>query len=394
MKRWICAAVAVLCICMQAVPVAAETAKAPSVEALGAVLMDLDTGRVLWEKDARKPLAMASTTKIITCIVALENADLKSMATVSKRAASAPDVQLHLQAGEEISLEALLYAMMLQSSNDAAVAVAEHVGGTVEDFCRMMTQKAQAIGAADTVFETPNGLDGENHHSTAYDLAMIARYALQNEQFKQIICMPAYTAHSSRTTYVVANKNRLLNELSGANGIKTGFTGKAGHCFVGSAERDGLRLISVVLGSGWGAHGKEQKWVDTKRLLEYGFASYEYAEVLKIGDDAGRVGVERSRTDGVDVYYAQSICIPMTEAEKENISVVPRLPETVRAPIAAGDVVGTADIFIEGTLYRTVDICAEEGAERHDLKTSLEKVCGAFLGLGSDKKVEVVLPEF
>ena len=394
MKKWICAAMAAFCIVTQAMPIAAEEAKKPSVEALGAVLMDFDTGRVLWEKDARKPLAMASTTKIMTCIVALENADLQSKVIVSKRAASAPDVQMHLQAGEEIALEALLYAMMLQSSNDAAVAVAEHIGGTVEEFCRLMTEKAAAIGAEDTVFETPNGLDGENHHSTAYDLAVIARYALQNETFAQIIRTYAYTAVSSRTTYAVTNKNRLLSELNGASGIKTGFTGKAGHCFVGAAERNGLRLISVVLGSGWGAHGKEQKWVDTKRLMEYGFASYEHAKVLEAGSDAGRIDVERSKTVALDLYYAQNVSLPMTPAEKESIEIVPRIPQAVRAPIAAGDVVGAADIYIDGARYRTVDVCVMAGAERHDLKTSLEKVCEAFLGLGTSEKIKVVLPEF
>ena len=393
MKR-ILAAIAAICMLAQPIPAAAAEVKAPSVEALGAILMDFDTGRVLWEKDARKPLAMASTTKIMTCIVALENADMADIVTVSKYAAAAPDVQMHLQPGETIPLGDLLYAMMLQSSNDAAAAVAEHVGGSAESFCRMMTEKALALGAADTVFETPNGLDAGAHHSTAYDLAVIARYALRNETFVQIIRTPAYTAVSSRASYGMTNKNRLLRELPGAQGIKTGFTGKAGHCFVGAAERDGLRLISVVLGSGWGAHGKEQKWVDTKRLLNHGFAAYEQVAALPPGADAGVLPMERARRDAVPLYYAESVTVPLTEAERESLEIRVSRPEVRRAPVEKDETVGTADIIINGEVYQTVAIRAAEGAERHDLKTSLEKVLSAFFDLGTLDEVEIVLPEF
>jgi len=389
-KTWIGLALAAILICTPANVAAAE----PSVEALGAILMDYDTGRVLWEKDARKPLAMASTTKIMTCIVALENGDLSDMVTITNRAAAAPNVQMHLQAGEEISLQDLLYAMMLQSSNDAAIAVAEHIGGTVEDFCAMMTEKARLVGAEDTVFETPNGLDGDNHHSTAYDLAMIARYALHNAQFRDIIAIPHHTAQSSRTTYAIINKNRLLTEFHGADGIKTGFTGKAGHCFVGSAARDGLALISVVLGSGWGEHGKQQKWVDTKRLLEYGFASYAHTEILAENAPAGKLFIERAKQDAVDIYYAEGVRAPMTEAERETVVVKLHVPEMRLAPVERGETVGTAEIYIEGALYRAVDIRAGADVVRHDLKTSLEKVCKAFLGLATNEEIELVLPEF
>ena len=393
MKKFL-AAIAAFCMMIQTIPVAADEAQKPSVEALGAILMDFDTGRVLWEKNAREPLAMASTTKIMTCIVALENAGLADQVTVSKRAAAAPDVQMNLQAGETISLHDLLYAMMLQSSNDAAVAVAEYVGGSAENFCRMMTEKALALGASDTVFETPNGLDAGEHHSTAYDLAVIARYALQNETFAQIIRTPAYTAVSSRTAYAVTNKNRLLHELSGAQGIKTGFTGKAGHCFVGAAERDGLRLISVVLGSGWGAHGKEQKWVDTKRLLNYGFAAYEQVAALPADADAGALSIERARIDSVPLYFVESVTIPLTAAEREGMELRVNRPELRRAPVEKDETVGTADIIINGEVYQSVAIRTADAVERHDLKTSLEKVLEAFLGLGTMEDIEIVLPEF
>ena len=392
--KWKTTLAVILTALFISVPMKAEEPKAPAVEALGAVLMDFDTGRVLWEKDAKKPLAMASTTKIMTCLLALENGNLSDKVTVSKRAAAAPNVQMNLVPGEQITLRDLLYAMMLQSSNDAAVAVAEHIGGTVEDFCALMTEKARLVGAENTVFETPNGLDGENHHSTAYDLAMIARCALQNEDFRTIISTPYYTATSSRTTYSIANKNRLLTELRGADGIKTGFTGKAGHCFVGTAERGNMRLISVVLGSGWGAHGKEQKWVDTKRLLGYGFEAFTYAEVLSEQADAGRMPVERAKETDVPLYFAESVTIPMTESERASVVVKSNRPPSARAPVEKGETVGTAEIYIGGTLYRAVDIRASQDIARHDLKTSLEKVCKAFLRLATNMDVDLVLPEF
>ena len=393
MRKWIWLAITAVCLCAQTVPARAAE-KEPSVEALGAVLVDFDTGRVLWAKNAHTPLAMASTTKIMTCILALENGAFSDRVTVSKRAAAAPDVQMHLQAGETVSLEVLLHALMLQSSNDAAIAVAEHIGGTVEDFCRMMTARAHELGAVNTLFETPNGLDAGEHHSTAYDLAAITRYALQNETFVRLVNTRQFTGTSSRTTYAMTNKNRLLAELDGANGVKTGFTGKAGHCFVGAAERDGLRLISVVLGSGWGPHGKEQKWIDTKRVLEYGFRTFAHTPLIEEGSAAGAVVVERAKRNTVGVHYGAGLSAPLSVVERETVTVRVKLPEALRAPVMQGDAVGAAEVFINGALYETVAICADESVARHDLKTSLEKVLGAFLGLAADEDVRVVLPEF
>ena len=246
----------------------------PQVEAKSAILIDFETGRVLWEKNSREPMAMASTTKIMTAIIALESGKMNDMVTVSTKAAAAPKVKMYLTAGEKISMQTLMQAIMLQSSNDAAVAIAEHIAGSVDAFCEMMTAKARELGAIDTIFRTPSGLDKDDHQSTAYDLALITRYALANKDFVNLINTRSATGTSSLRTYDIMNKNRLLNEFSGANGVKTGFTNKAGYCFVGSAERNGLKLISVVLASGWGQKGSEQKWVDTKRVLGYGFGEF------------------------------------------------------------------------------------------------------------------------
>ena len=365
----------------------------PEVEAAGAVLIEMESGRVLLEKESKKSLAMASTTKIMTAIMVLENADLDDIVTVSKRAAAAPRVKMDLQAGEEIPLQGLLYALMLQSSNDAAVAIAEHIGGTVEDFCVRMTEKAHLLGAVNTTFETASGLDTDNHYSTAHDMAIITRYALQNPDFVELINTPQFITVSNKRTYNISNKNRLLNEYDGAMGVKTGFTNKAGHCFVGAAKRDDMQLISVVLASGWGARGKEQKWVDTKRLLNYGFANYEMQEIVKNGQPAGMLNVSRTRTPEVALYYDDSITLPVHK-EGENIELVAHFPNVMKAPIKANAPMGEGRVYINGEHFASVLIKTAQSAERHDLKTSMEKVIKAFLRLGTSQELEIILPEF
>jgi len=366
----------------------------PEVEAHGAILMDAASGRILWEKDAHKPLAMASTTKIMTAIVALEQGNLADTVTISRRAEIAPRVKMYLQEGEEISLSGLIHALMMQSSNDAAVAIAEHISGSVEEFCAVMTAKARDLGAHNTIFETPNGLDAENHQSTAYDMAIITRYALQNTMFLEIINTPHKSVTSSRTTYSIVNKNRLLHEFEGANGVKTGYTGKAGHCFVGAARRDGMQLISVVFASGWGARGKEQKWVDTKRILNYGFDNFEYETVVSQGDRAGCLAVTRSKTPMVQLYYSDSVMLPMSADDAGSVRLVPFYPADMQAPIADNQVVGEGRIYIGEDYYASIPIYTADAAARHDLKTSLEKVLREFLRLGADEPIEIVLPEF
>jgi D-alanyl-D-alanine carboxypeptidase (penicillin-binding protein 5/6) len=195
-------------------------------------------------------------------------------------------------------------------------------------------------------------------------------------------------------SYGIYNKNRLLSEYGGAYGVKTGYTNKAGYCFVGSAQRDGLRLISVVLASGWGAGGREQKWIDTKRVLNYGFGEFRHEDVVCGGEVMGDVKVTRSREDSVGVKYAHGLRLPLTEDEKADMRVEVRLPDSIRAPITEGDVIGEADVIINGGLYATIDILAVGSAERHDFKTSLEKVLKAFLGLGTVNDVGLTLPDF
>ena len=371
-----------------------SAADKPTVNATGAILLDAETGRVLWGKNEHKPLAMASTTKIMTAVLALENGQMDDIVIVSAKAARAPKMKMHLTQGEKIRLGDLMLALMLESSNDAAVAIAEHLSGTVEDFCAKMTNKARELGANNTIFETPNGLDAGNHQSTAYDLAIITRYALTVPGFIELTNTPNADIKSDKRSYSLNNKNRLLREFPGANGVKTGFTNKAGHCFVGAAKREDMQLISVVLASGWGDKGRAQKWTDTKEILTYGFGSYEYVTMIVANEIAGKMPVTRSRTPHVEYVFGGGIRVPLTAEEKEKTDIMLFIPENTKAPIKAGDIMGSARVYIGEDFYAEVALLSKDDAARHDFKTSLEKVLNAYFGQFTNDPVEIVLPDW
>ena len=374
-----------------ALPPTAQRPADIEVEATGAILIDELSGRVLWEKNGFDPLAMASTTKIMTLIVALENADINDLVTISTKAASQPRVKMNLSAGEEIKLEYLLYALMLQSFNDSAVAIAEHVGGNVEAFCHMMTDKAKQIGAYDTVFETPSGLDKGDHHSTAYDMALIARYAMTNPEFIRITTTQSAQVSSNKKAYSLINKNRLLYEMPGAKGVKTGFTNKAGHCFVGAVERDGMSLISVVLGSGWGGN-RHQKWIDTKKILNHGFEHFKYHPIITEPETGQVIAVERSRQPSLELVYDTTLWLPLSDYEHETLRIDMAFPATIKAPVHAGQQLGVAKVYIDNHLEHELPLLAASDASRHDLKTSLEKILNSWFSIAGD--ASWVLPEF
>ena len=315
-------------------------AQMPDISAHSAIVIDADTSRILYEKNPYEILPMASTTKIMTAILALENGNPDDIVTVSDNAVGIEGSSISLQPGEKQRVEDLVYGIMLSSGNDAAVAIAEHISGSVEEFCAMMNKKAVELGAADTNFETPNGLDAEEHHSTAYDMALITRYALGIDGFKELIATKSISIESNKCTYSIVNKNRLLSEYEGAIGVKTGFTGKAGHCFVGAAESDGMTLISVVLGSGWGTAGRQRKWIDTKNMLNYGFQKYDYFDICIKGDYIDTIPVNNSYGESIRVCTANDIKLPLSQAEREALYAEVKLPDKLDAPVKEGDEVG------------------------------------------------------
>jgi len=364
----------------------------PTVNAHGAILLDAETGRILWGKNEHEPLAMASTTKIMTAVMALESGLMNETVTVSAKAAAAPRMKMFLTQGEELRLGDLMLALMLESSNDAAVAIAEHLSGSVDEFCLLMTEKARALGAKNTIFETASGLDHGQHQSTPYDLAIITRYALTVPGFIELTNTRTASFSSNKRGYSFANKNRLLSEFAGANGVKTGFTNKAGHCFVGAAKREGMQLISVVLASGWGDKGRNQKWVDTKEILNFGFDNFEFHTPITAGDVAGQMPVTRSRSGPVEFVYDDGIRVPLSKVEAAHIEY--HYPTSMQAPISEGDIIGSARVYIDEDFFAEVSLISTGAATRHDFKTSLEKVLNSYFGLVTEQQVDIILPEF
>lgn len=363
----------------------AYAAELPQVAAHGAALADGKTGRVLWEKDGDTPMAMASTTKIMTAILVLENADLEGTVEISRNAAHQPEVHMDLREGEEWKVGDLLSAMMLRSYNDAAVALAEYTSGTVEDFCAEMTAKAAEIGAEDTVFGSPNGLDSslplERHHSTASDMARIAAYALENEAFCRIVAQPEIyiTEKNGKRQLSVTNADRFLREYDGAMGVKTGYTNKAGHCFVGAAERDGVRLVSAVLGSGWGDSGKEKKWTDTKKLMDYGFANYGSYQAAARGMVFGEVRVTDSPVEMLGTVLGEDYEALFSEAERESLRMEAKLPEMLEAPVYAGETLGAARLMLGEETLAEIPLLAAGDAPCFTLWQRLRRIAAGWL---------------
>lgn len=355
-----------------------EEAFSDTLQALSACVMDAENFRVLYSKDGTEIRKMASTTKIMTCILALESCELSETVTVSAHAASQPDVQLTIREGEEYVLEDLLYSMMLESHNDSAVAVAEHVAGSEEAFCELMTQKAHDLGAEHTSFATANGLDAENHYTTAEDLARIAAYAVQNETFLRIVGTESRTIQEihGKRSFFLKNIDRYLYMDGEALGIKTGFTGGAGYCFVGATRYEGRILISVVLGSGWPPN-KQYKWKDTQALVAYVRKYYQPKQLSVKPQTLGELPVSGGLSDtvlvGVEESWSQELLM-----RKESVELTFHLPETLHAPLEQGTTVGYAEIQIGGVTCCCIPVVTLESAPAYEFSDAFSGIWGKF----------------
>ncbi|NLY48860.1 MAG: D-alanyl-D-alanine carboxypeptidase [Clostridiales bacterium] len=345
-----------------------ETHSPPKIKlsALSALLMDAENNRVLYEYNGYQEMPMASTTKIMTCIIALEKGNLEDVVTVSSYASQMPDVQLNVREGEQYYLKDLLYSLMLESHNDTAVAIAEHVGGTVEGFATMMNDKARSLGCHNTNFVTPNGLDAEGHYTTARDLAVITSYAIRNKAFLEITNTAShqFSEIKSGRRFSVSNKNKFLYMMDGAIGVKTGFTGKAGYCFVGALKRPDRTLISVVLGCGWPPK-KNLKWTDTVRLMTYGVDNYEKKQIFE-KKEFPPVYVKNGQTSHVNLTVEGDLSILLRKDEK--VKVEYDVPDMLYAPVDEGMTVGSARYYIDGRLYTELPVRTTAGSKKIDLK--------------------------
>lgn len=341
--------------------------------ARSACLMDADSGRVLYSKNSEQKLPMASTTKIMTCILALEDGRMDDLVTVSAYAASQPKVHMGAKTGEQFYLQDLLYALMLNSDNDAAVMIAEQVGGSVEGFAEKMNLKARELGCDDTYFITPNGLDAENkngiHSTTAKDLARILRYCIMESpkkaEFLAITQMPAYTFwnYSKTQIYQCTNHNAFLGMMDGALTGKTGFTGNAGYCYVGALQWEGKTLIVSLLACGW-PNNRGYKWEDTRKLMTYGLTNYEYRDVFE-QKDLGRIAVLNGRQQGTTIDEVattsleygsdvEQMHLSLLLRKDEQITVHYQLPPQLEAPSERDNRLEWRSIFLARSCCRNI----------------------------------------
>lgn len=326
-----------------------------SLNARAAVLMDADSGRILYGKNETMVFPMASTTKIMTLIVALEHNEPDQIVMASAGASAMPEVRLGVHEGERYRMEDLYYAMMLESFNDAAMMIAEGTVGSVENFAELMNEKAISLGCTQTYFITPNGLDAADekgvHSSTAEDMAKIMRYAIDNEDFLKITQTADYsfTDCDRKRSFEVHNKNVLLTMMDGVLSGKTGYTADAGYCYVCAVKKDDRTFIAALLGSGWPPH-KGYKWSDVQTLLDYGDKNYRYQTIdISKGVLDRQVHVMNGEQDFATVRAKQTNYRFLLSSE-DKVHVESVFPGQLEAPVEAGQSVGSIRIFVNGDL--------------------------------------------
>lgn len=376
-----------------------ETEGPGNLYALSAVLMDGDSGRVLYEKDGYVARPNASTTKVMTCILALEKGSGDDYVMVSKNAASQPEVKLNLREGEQYYLEDLLYSLMLKSHNDTAVAIAEHIGGSVEGFAKMMNEKAKEIGCTSTHFVTPNGLDsadaGGIHQTTARDLALIMSYAIKNKAFLHITQTRDYSFSdiSGKRQFSVHNANAFLDMTPDAISGKTGFTGNAGYCYVAACENEGRTFIISLLGCGW-PNNKTYKWKDTMKLLEYGKANFhketywQEPQIPRIPVSDGIVeasGKDHDEAEITGAFVGGEIQAADSDRKKqillkedEKVTCHLRLEESLAAPVKKGQKIGTVTFSLGELVLDNYNVTADRNIGKITYLWCVNKVFDDF----------------
>ena len=352
-----------------------------NINSEAAILIDSSTGKVLYEKNSHEKMYPASTTKILTAILTLENCDLSDTTTVSYNAVmSVPSGYSNaaLQIGEELTIEQLLQVLLVHSANDAANVLAEHVGGSIESFATMMNTKAEEIGCTNTHFTNPSGKHDEDHYTTAYDLALIAKYCMQNSTFRYMVsqksCTIAPTNKYEERTF--SNTNDLLKTNNTnrpdnyyykyAIGIKTGYTSQAKNCLISASNKDGFELIAVVLGAAQTPEGLSARYIDSKNIYEYGYSNYTIKKIKDAGDKITQVQVRKATKDtkNLDVCVSKEITALINQSENTN-DILPTITinDNLSAPIAKDSVVGNVKYVIDDVEY-TADLIAANDVKK------------------------------
>lgn len=309
----------------------------PDVSAQSAILIEKNSGRILYSKSADLRLPIASTTKIMTALCALEYCDINMTVTISDTASGVEGSSMYLETGEKMTIKELLYGLMLSSGNDAAVAISE---ATECDFIQLMNETADKIGAKNTHFTNPNGLPDDEHYSTCSDMARITAYAMQNPDFCEIVCTKSYRIEGEGKAYprVLVNHNKLLNAYEGCIGVKTGFTKAAGRCLVSAAERDGMTLICVTLNA-------PNDWNDHKSMFDYGFSNYKYKAIVQKDTPITEISIENADSGPVSVFPEKDLYYPLKDGESFTIEY--NLYDTISAPVKANSDVGKLSFIIK-----------------------------------------------
>lgn len=339
-----------------------------------AVAYDRVTGSIIWGKDENKRTAMASTTKIMTVIIAVENGNLDDIVTISGKAAGTGGSRLGLKKDDKVSLRDLLYGLMLRSGNDAAIAIAEHIGGSVENFADMMNEKAENLKLVDTHFVTPHGLDDPNHYTTAYELAKITDYALNNDVIKNIVATKYYTININGYPKSLINTNELLNQIDGIYGVKTGFTNNAGRCLVTAVQRENMDIITVVIQ----ADTKKDRGRDSSKIIKYIFDNYERINLKEVVDrefynwcliNEERINVKKAKNSnlGLKKENLKDDTLVIRKISKDNLKVEINAVFEFEAPLKERTVIGKIKVSLDGKIVDIIDIYIEKDIEKKNV---------------------------
>ena len=368
----------------------------PELNARIALIYDRASGRIIYEKNGNKQTPMASTTKILTAIVTLENADLKETVTIESKAAGIGGSRLGLKKNDKITVNDLLYGLMLRSGNDAAVALAIHVGGSIEGFADMMNKKAEELGLTNSHFVVPHGLDNEGHYTTAYELAKMADYALNIPKFKEIVSNKSATIYINGYPKAINNTNKLLGSVSGVYGVKTGFTNGAGRCLVSSCKRGELDIITVIIG----ADTNNQRTADTKELIEYAFNNFS---LLNIGEiiqnkfeqwkkiNGGRIYVNKGLENGVKLYLEEpkNSVMAVRKDSIDKIDIEVNSLFYMEAPVAKDQVIGNLRVIINGEEIEVLEIRAIREVKKKEIEDYLQEFLNVLV-LGTNAKNKIL----
>ncbi len=368
MKRLLCAAIAAVLLLPGAARAETKTADVP---AQAAYLIEANSGRVLYAKNENARLPMASTTKIMTALLAIESGRMDETVRVPDAAIGTEGSSMYLQTGETLTLSDLVYGLMLRSGNDAAVAIALLLDGSTEAFAERMNARAQALGLLDTHFVTPNGLHDPDHYTTAHDLALLSAAALENPVFAGIV-RTEYIRTAGSNPHTLKNKNRLLWEYEGGIGVKTGYTKAAGKCLVFAAERGGMKLVGAILNC-------PSMWDTAKRMLDDGFSRFEVRTFLA-ADTVFAVPVAKGVKKTLSAAPRSAILYPTELGADERYRVETSFMTACIAPIETGQTVGTATLFRNGEPVASVPIVALETAERAGFGYYLRRAAAGFFG--------------